>query len=299
MSLTAKQLEIRRSGITAGDVRALSGRDPYGRTAHNVWLDKFGLEDPSNDTEAKSLGEACEPIIVRSIVHHTTLSPVSRDPESLTVRHRKHKHHIATPDVFLSLSPLEKASSLGEAKLVGFWNRQDWGPSGSDEFPDWALIQCTWQGYVANLPRVHLAAMLGTEIRHYTIEIERELVGVLVERADRFTVDHIKTRKPPPIDGSKGSAATLAKIYPRAKGAIMKAGPQAEKYAARYLKAEADLEAAELEREKAKQALIVLVGSCDGMKGDGWTVVHRNRAAYVVQSKSYTVRAGRRFRMVT
>jgi predicted phage-related endonuclease len=310
-SLTKEQLAIRRTGITAGDARALAGVDPYGRNAHTVWLDKLGLSDPSKNTEAKRLGLETEPIILHHLEERVGLfhlqpgNPAGprrlQDLKHHTLVHPKHHRRIATPDAFFAngTGVANDVVALGEAKLVGYWNRGEWGPSGTDEYPDWALVQCTWQAHVAGVSRVHLGAMIGTEVRIYTLDLEEELVGVLVERAEKFWRDHIVTRKPPAVDGSKASAAMLSKVYPRASGVKKKADKRADKYAARYFETAKELERVSLEHEKAKQALIVLTGQADALVGDGWQAWHRNRAGYVVKpSHGYTVKPGRRFRMV-
>lgn len=315
-SLTKEQLALRRTGITAGDVRALVGCDPYGRGPHDVWLDKLGLSDPSKDSEAKRLGLETEPIILHHLAEHLEeqtprlfhVNPGNPSgPARLarlahhTIVHPKYPQRIATPDAFFADGQgiANDVVALGEAKLVGFWNRGDWGASGTDDYPDWAAVQCTWQGHVARLPRVYLGALIGTEVRRYVLDVEPELVEGLAESAAKFWRDYVVTRKPPAVDGSKAAATTLRKIYPRAKGVKKKADARAEKYARKYLETKAELDRVELEHEKAKQALIVLTGSAEELAGDGWRVLHRNRAGYVVSpSQGYTVKAGRRFRMV-
>ena len=53
--LTPEQLERRRSSIGASDVAAILGLDPY-RTGLDIWLQKRGLAEVQDQTEASLMG---------------------------------------------------------------------------------------------------------------------------------------------------------------------------------------------------------------------------------------------------
>jgi predicted phage-related endonuclease len=302
MSLTADQIAIRKTGITASDIRALAGVDPYGRGPHAVWLDKMGLVgDQSNTkavrapTEAQSLGDELEPIVVRRLAEKVGLHPLRLEGRfDRTVRHPDHATHIATPDAWLAQSAMHDAEALGEAKVVGFWNRLGWGDPGSDEIPEWCVLQTTWQAYVTRLPLVHVGALIGTELRTFKIPVDVELVGECVEIADRFWTDHVLTKKPPPIDGSEDSEKVLRAIFPKSRALTKKADAKAEDWAFRYFAADKQRKLFEAEQEKARQALMLLTGTCERMTGDGWRLLWKSHDGWHVDAKSYDVAPGRR-----
>jgi len=267
--LTAAQRAIRRSGITASDVRALVGEDPYGRTAHDVYVSKVHEEEPLAESEAMALGNELEPIILRRLARKIGLYLLRRDPDTLTVRHRVHVTHVATPDAFLAMTAVHGVEALGEVKAVGLHNAHDWGPSG-EELPDWVTIQATWQAYVADVPLVHVGALIGTDVRVYRVVPDPELVAVLVEAADRHWTDHVVPRLPPPVDGSEGARRMLRARWPRERLDVLRAGAPAEALARRYFEASRSKASAEAAAELARQQLMELVGEHAGIVGDGW-----------------------------
>jgi len=57
----AAWLELRSKDITASDLAAVAGLDPYGRTAWQVWAQKAGLAAPIEENSAMRLGRWLEP----------------------------------------------------------------------------------------------------------------------------------------------------------------------------------------------------------------------------------------------
>lgn len=291
MTLTDKQIAFRRTGITAGDIRALVGEDPHGRGPHDVWLAKLGYDKAKPMNDAMALGHEIEPIILRRLVSRRGVELEVVDPDGMTRAHPEQAHHIATPDGFFT------DGDLAEAKLVGEWMREGWGEDGTDEIPPWVVCQVTWQLHVTMRPVCHVGALLGTSVRTYRIERDADIEGLLVETADAFWHDHVLTHKSPPIDGSTGSRRMLEAVYARCNGMVLKAGPEFETLAGEYFAAKAAKEVAEQRQEHARQALMGLLGEADGVTGDGWRCKYAMRKAYTVQRSEYTVAAGRHWDM--
>jgi predicted phage-related endonuclease len=285
VSLTAKQIEIRRSGITSSDVRVIVGEDPYSRTVHDVFASKIYGLDSFRETEATRLGTALEPVVIAQAAERLNRTVRVVPPDEMTVRHREHAHHIATPDALF-----ENVEDEGlEVKVVGLHQQYEWGDSGIGPVPDGFVIQCTWQAYVKNWARVHLAALLGTEIRLYIVERDPDLEGVLVEQVDRFRRDHILTRVPPEIDGSAGARRMLKARWPSATETLLQANIETEQQARIYFDAKRQIDALEATRELAAQKIIQYIGSNGGVKGDGWRCLYGLRAAqhYTVDKAPY------------
>lgn len=289
MSLTDEQHEIRRTGLTAGDMRALVGKDPYGRTAHDVWCHKMRLDTAVVETEGMSLGNECEPMVVRRTAEKHGLWVLRRDPKLLTMRHPEFAHHIATPDGLLAETRIHDPIALAEAKVPGNHSWYEWGEE-DDQIPNWALIQVTWQMHVSRIPVCYVGALIPPEVRTYRIELNPELEGVLVEACDQFHRDHIVTSRPPEVDGSAGAARMLKAMYPRQRdGLELKAGPALEQHARAFFDADRAIEQAKAEQELAKQKLLTLVGDAGTVWGDGWRLFYDERTVgeYVVKSKTY------------
>lgn len=295
MSLTEQQKAIRRTGITAGDVRALCGVDPYGRTEHDVWRSKVLGDDDFEESEAMSLGNELEPMVIRRLAAKVGRQAIPSAPGDLTRRHREVAHHIATPDVFLSSAPLGSPSvvlenycdSLGEAKVVGFFAAGEWGPSLDGEVPDWVQVQCAWQMHVTGIPVCHVGALIGTEVRTYKLERSDDLEGTLVDVVDRFHADHIVRKVAPVVDGSEGSRRMLKAQWPRQlDGTQLAAGAHEESFARQYFESKRVIKEAEASAELAAQKLIERMGHLEHLKGDGWRAIYKRREAVEVAASS-------------
>lgn len=287
--MTEKQLAIRRTGITATDVRVLVGMDPHGRTAHDVWTSKVLGVDDFKSTEATELGEEFEPIVIRRLAMKRGLRVVPRAPDDMTIWHPERPTHIATPDAFFD------QPSIGQVKVVGLHNAHLWGrDDDANKIPDYVLIQVAWEMYVAGMDVEHVGALTGTEVRPYTIVRSEDgiddLIGTLVEEADRFMVDHVIPKRPPEVDGSAGSKRMLSAIWPRHReGAFMRADATVEGLARSYFEASVRRDAALQDVELAAQLLKTATGDLEGIDGDGWRLLlkWRGPTTYTVDKAGY------------
>ena len=295
MSLTARQLEIRLGGVTATDVVALSGMSPHGRTAHDVYCEKLEIAAPWVASDEAEIGEVIEPVVIRRLAKTLGLHVLRRKADEMTIVHPEHPTRVATPDAFFATTAFTPLLATGQVKVVGAHKFYEWGPDG-EEPPDWVSVQCTWEGHVARVPVVHVGALLGTEVRAYTVAVAGDLLEALIEVADRFWTDHVLAQRPPPIDGSAGSGRMLKSLFPRARlGPSIPATPEAEEAARAYFAFRAQAKAADAELEGAKQALIAACGDAPGITGNGWRLLRGMRKGYTVTPEPYTVPEGRGF----
>ncbi|HTQ48755.1 MAG TPA: YqaJ viral recombinase family protein [Polyangiaceae bacterium] len=303
MSHTKKQLEKRRTGITATDLVALVGASPYGRTAHDVWRSKVLADEATVvESEAMSLGNELEPIVLRRLAARRNLHVLPVDPETLTMRHPKVAHHLATPDALLGPTRLHAPEAIAQVKVVGLRAAHEWADDtdgdGAELVPEHVLVQCAWEMYVSHHPVEHVGALIGTEVRAYRLELTppvAQLVEVLVDAADRFWRDHVLANKPPAVDGSDGSARMLRGLFPRSSALVKRASDEVELLAAAYFDARAGVEEAERHLETQKQLLITACGEAGGIVGEGWRLKYELRAGYEVTPKPYKVEPRRAF----
>jgi predicted phage-related endonuclease len=299
--LTEYQRAIRRTGITATDVRVLAGVDPYGRTPHDVWRAKVLGEEDFEETEAMELGHALEPIVVPRLAKKAGLHVLRVDPNEMTLRHPQRESHIATPDAFFAESAFHERHAIGQVKVCGLYSAGHWGSveDGADAVPEPVLVQCAWELYVSRVVIEYVGALIGTQVRAYRIELTpdiAELIEGLVVVADQFWTDHVLTKQPPALDGSEGARRLLSSLYPRNRGAIIKASPEAEAIAREYFEAKRLRDEAGARLELATQGLTACVGDADGLTGDGWRLLLKTREETAV---NYTRKAYRHFDMRT
>jgi predicted phage-related endonuclease len=287
VSLTAAQQAIRATGLTATDMVVLSGESLYGQTEHDVYAAKVLGQPEWEDTEATSIGSELEPIVLRRLSEKIGLHVLPRDPATMTIRHARVAHHVATPDAWLAPTRLHDASAIAQAKVVGLPMARMWGDDETIEsLPVAVVVQCAWEIHVSGHDVEHVGAMLGTQVRPYVIrrtDVE-ELIQALVETADRFWTDHVLAKVPPALDGSAGARRMLDQMYPRNRGTILKATPEAERWAAIYMKARTLETVHGSDKALAGQMLRQMIGDADGLQGDGWTATARWREPVTVEA---------------
>jgi predicted phage-related endonuclease len=190
------------------------------------------------------------------------------------------------------------SDELAEAKAVGIggfgvWNEEE------DNVPEHVWIQVVMQCHVMAAKRVHVGALMGTQVKMYTVEFDddaRTLAEAVTERIEQWWRDHIVANKPPRLDGSEGASRMVRELVgKRSNGIMLKASAEANEAARLYFEAKRELEAAEEKKREAQNNLIAICGETDGIVGDGFRMTHKLRAAYDVDA--YKVEAKRRFDM--
>lgn len=268
MSLTDEEKKL----IGGSDVAALAELSPYKKPIDVFRRIKLGEEDAAQSTAARR-GTLMEPVIrelVRQDFGLTLLGPRKlRDPKR--------------PYVRVSLDDVSKEGDVevvNEFKSVSPYAAGDYGPSESDVFPEWHLCQLQFYLAETGAPRGRLSALIGVDdLRQYIIKADVDLQGMLFEVVDRFHRDHILTGKPPAVDGSKSFSNYLAKRFPKPKGDMVQAPPEAEELAREFRAASTASDAAKERRDRAKNRLKEIIGENRGLtfaNGDRITWGHVN-----------------------
>jgi putative phage-type endonuclease len=298
VSLTPDQLALRRQGLTASDIVALSGTVPFKKrkTVYDVWLDKVHPDKvkPTEVIEAMELGHEAEPIIVARVAKKLKLSVAY--PQT-TVRHAKIEWAMSTPDARV-VDSQRCDVGLIEAKLVGLYVANHWGEAEDVEHgpPDYVYTQVVWQMMVTGLPFCVVGAMIGTEVRTYRVEFDdaaKEYAEALVEMGAKFRADHVLTERPPPVDGSEPSRNMLAALFQKHNQVQIKADPQAEEAARAYFEAQRQVKEAKELADNAKTVLMAKIQGNYGIRGEGWRCNWAEQKGYHVEG--YDVPPMRKF----
>ncbi len=212
MSLSPDQLAQRLAGMTATDIGAVVGANPF-RSPMDVFLEKIGERPPFEETTRSRWGHKLE-------------RPIRADYEEIhqvrvevpgTLFHPAHPWQMATPDgLVYQLNEIEPERGM-EIKVHGrdalYFGNLHYGDPGSDDVPPHELLQCAWNMQVTGLPRWDLVAFLDGAPVEYIIDRDDELNAILVEKAERFFVDHVQTGTPPEPDGSDAWDAFLKRKW--------------------------------------------------------------------------------------
>lgn len=220
--LTKEQLLERRTGITATDISAIAGLNPW-KDALGVYLDKVDDTEPSMGplNEAAEWGIMLEPFVLwRYLQEHHNAKVRTFE----TIRGVDNVWALATPDALVS----RRVNRLVEIKTTG----KNW-----DDVPRYYVAQVHWQwGVLREMgvdvhPVVHIPCFTGAHgfgFKIWEVEIDQKFLGELLELGRAFWFDHVVPRKVPPIEDS--SPVVMKRMYPaNADNAFMPSTPEAER----------------------------------------------------------------------
>ncbi len=268
--LTPEQLKMRLSGCGGSEAGAVVGLNRH-MTPLDVYRAKTepGYEVPM--TPPMERGAFLEDGVARWFAHRTG----STLRELGTIRHPAKSFAICTPDR-LATRPGQAEIDLS-IKVPGPYVRERWGEEGTDNVPEESLVQLQWEllilGPLYGITRGIIAAPIDGDLRTYPIEGDPEFQGMLLERVERFWVDHVLARKPPPVDGSESCEEWLNARFPRHLDAEhVQADSEAEELARTLRAAKAAGEEAAKKEAEAKNRLKAKVELAPGMVGDGWRI---------------------------
>ncbi len=225
----------RLTGIGGSEAAKILGVSPWGG-AVDVYMEKVGLIDPAEkpETEQQYWGKKLEPL-VRARYEEEVNTEVLWD-DSL-IRHPEHDFMIAHIDG--SVHTDEDTFGL-EVKTTDVRNRLLWGDAWTDEVPNWYNVQCQHYMAVTGYHKFHVAVLFGgNDFAIYNIKRHNGVIEHLIQKEGAFW-NQVGTRKPPPVDGSKGAKQFLLKMYPKDSGKVLTASPDFLEYARIYAASKAD-----------------------------------------------------------
>jgi len=267
--LTAENIALRRTGITATDIVAIVGRGR--RSSLEVWEEKLGIAPALDipETVPQSMGHLAEPLAARLYTERTgeMVTPVTdtwATPGALI--------RLATPD-YVENNPVGRRPRVVECKHR-YHRSPDWGMSDTDQIPIEVAIQCQWQMDVGLgqmdpwiAETMSISAILGGQHEIYHLTYDEELCALLRESAFRFWYDHVLTRIPPPPNGSDSADQWIRRKYPQSNGTMMARTPELERLVGEWLCASEKAKEATIYANGLKQRIQLLIGDSDGIEG--------------------------------
>jgi putative phage-type endonuclease len=242
-------LAARREHVTATDIPALMGISPW-KCEADVAAEKLGTAPEVESTVRMRIGQALEPFI-------------AAEYEAQTGRKVRHVHGLweSRQVPWAAASPAATAAGrLVELKFSG--SRSRW----ADRLPEDVEAQVAWQMFVAESPVCDVAALVGDELRIYTVEADEGLQRHLVAIAADF---RRRLAEGGPFAQSLDS---LKRRYPADDGTEIAADPDMEA----AVRALWDLRGRrrQLEEDEAvlETAVKTRMATASRLVGDGWTV---------------------------
>jgi putative phage-type endonuclease len=258
----------RRLGLGGTDVAAILGKHAY-VSPIDVWLDKKGLREDRETSDALEMGIELEPVIARRYTKKTGVALCDLHPFLIA-------QHPTLPWAFCSPDDLAADHSRGvELKSVHPFAAQEFGDSGGEQMPDGYFVQCAWSMAVTELPAWDLAAQIGYETRIYPTTRDADLCAALIDQAGAWWDRYVIGNETPPVDGTEGWGNYLKRKFPKSEGPMVKGDAAARELAIDLARVRKEKDDAEFRESALKHQLQQLIGEGEGIEGDGYRITWR------------------------
>ena len=276
-------LKIRQTGIGGSDAAAVAGLSRF-RSPLQVYMEKLGLTEPQEETEAMYWGKKLEDLVAEEFSIRTGMKLRRRNE---TLRHKDYPWMIAHVDRLI----VGKDEGL-ECKTAGAYKADEWQ---GDDIPWEYAIQCYHYMAVTGYSAWWIAVLIGgNRFIYKRIERDEEIIANLIKIESDFWNNHVVKRIPPDPDGSTASTEFVKSLYPKSNGKALDLPSETDKWIEQYHEAlEAEKEARERKNE-AQNRLQTLLGEYEIGRFKDWVVEWKTveRAGYTVPATTY-----RRFRI--
>lgn len=280
MNARENWLAERRSGIGGSDIAAILGLSPF-KTAVDVYLDKTGQIEDTNQNEAMYWGTVLEDVVAK---HYADTSGNKVQRLGNMIRHHTHGWMIANIDRAIvtpgSRARFDGKQLLGaegilECKTASAYKAGEWGAPDDDEaLPTHYAAQAMWYLAVTQQEWCDVAVLIGGQ-KYLVKRVEKDIqtINGMFERADEFWYKNVVERIPP--DPKTGDDAL--KLYPRDSGRIIEANPKTLELLARAVELKAQIAALETELDgDKKRGINGVMGELKAYMGDAAAIAIGN-----------------------
>lgn len=191
MSLTPEDM----GRLGGSDVAAICGLSPYAGPLSVYMRVVHGATQPDNVYTSR--GRRLEPVVLDWYREETGHAPA---PVLEPIRDPRRPHLRMSLDARFraggTLRPVEAKTANGE-------QARHWGEPGTDAIPAWYLTQAAFYlGFGREVGAIDddvcdVPALVAGDFRLYRVTHDAELYAELMERVDRFWVDHVLAKVPP------------------------------------------------------------------------------------------------------
>ncbi len=195
-------LHWRSKGIGGSDASSVCGINPY-KSPVELWLEKTGLMEPKEASEAAYWGTVLEPIVRNEFMRQTGLKV---EQQSSILQHESIDFMLANLDGVVKNG---NESYVFEAKTAGAYQLKEWEAG----IPDNYQLQIQHYMAVTDFKGAYIAVLIGgNQFRWYFVERDKDLINMLIQLENAFW-QQVVARTPPPIDGSQASSDLLSYLY--------------------------------------------------------------------------------------
>jgi putative phage-type endonuclease len=243
-------LAQRKQGIGGSDAAAILGLNTWA-SAFDVYLDKLGLREEKEDTEAMRQGRDLEEYVAQRFTEAT--GKEVKVAEAM-IKHPEYSW------MFANVDRLVVSENAGlECKTTSTLNVK---PFRRGEYPPQYYVQCMHYMAVTGATKWYLAVLvLGREFHIFEIERDEDEISALIEAERQFWFEHVIKKVPPAPDGKPATTEALKRMFPgRDDLEAVVLQPQEEDKISRYLALQEQIKGLEKEAERIKQEICLALG---------------------------------------
>lgn len=236
-------LEYRRSGIGGSDAATVVGLNPWSSPYYLFW-DKMGALAEKEDSEAMRQGRDLEQYVAERWMERTG---------KRCRRNNMMWRSVRWPWMLADIDREVIGENAGlECKTTSVYNRHDFEHG---EVPLTYYVQCQHYMAVMGFERMYLAVLvLNRGFYDFVIERDEGEIEALAAAESEFW-EHVRSEKPPPVDGSEATQNALRMMFPEENDSPALSLPAAsDNDLSRYLRLQGAI--CDLQRE------------CDAIKAD-------------------------------
>jgi len=238
-------LEERRKGIGASDSAAVMGLSPW-RTPYQVYLDKIGEAKPWDSNPQMSWGLRMEPAL-RQFYSDVTNRPV-RLPDKI-LYHSKYQFLLASLDGF---TDDKRVVELKTSRIS-----KGWGEPGTNEIPDYYVIQVQHQMIVTDFNVADVVVSIGGGVPElYEVPADKELQEMIIEAEADFWQRVVEGRPPEPVS----YADAISRFSKSAAEGIVVASDEAIHAVNKLRTVQGEISKLKAAEEEIKGKLIIALG---------------------------------------
>lgn len=276
-------LTMRKQLITASDVAAIMGRNPY-KSALEVYTDKLGITD-TEPTEAMEIGLRMEPVILD--LYRDRTGRVAK-PFQRLCRSKRWPWLGATCDAYTVDE--QRREIVLELKNASEYLAEHW----EESIPPYYTPQIQTQiGVMEAMAGSAGVIVGGNKFRWKDADRDDMMIADIAIETKAFHVRLVNLTPPEP-DGSESAQRALRAMFPTNEpGTSMLLPQEAIDLDELILHAQAEKKRSEAREAEAKQAIQALMGVCEigvlpGNRG-AWKWATQERSGYTVQPSSSRV----------
>jgi hypothetical protein len=269
-ALNERSQSLRASRVGASEVPAILGIDPY-RGPMTVW-GRIVLGEQPAQTPPMAIGAALEGPIAR------LWATQAGERIRMNSRTRTRGNLAATADGFC----------LGRGGLL----EVKWSAGSSiwrgDELPESVYWQCAAQAAVYGSHRITVVALIGADLREWTIDPPRADRRRVIEAVNLFFTEHIEPMEMPIPMYPAELDAYLRLVQGTDPEARRAATDDEQTLAASYIEARTEAREAEATAEAIRRDLLAHIatnGPRPRVVGDGWVYQLKGNRALILDSR--------------